>query len=901
MKRMNNMTVKLFFAVYLAMLVLSGCSKEEPVSLEGEVQETVMGGSPKAEPAEENASFDGEESDQKAESVEEKTSSDEEDADLDRQAAERIREYKEKLDQRIVKLENMLAYCRRDVQADFLQTLQFYYLSTGNYTTEESTIGDLITSTVADSICSEVAGGSSTMSTALVTAAKGISAGDNPGEIVTNTFVDAMEELPNEVTTRVYDYLLGETVFKALDVFNALTTNRQTQHLANLVDTDIRNDIQELSHICSKEELTLEDCYKGKALADSILEKTYEIEQVLGVNAGSAAWRPYYQEKEDGEQYGNYISADLNEIAWSLLEIERIQRCKEVLDTIEHVERATQEEVCDAFETPMTSFSSYFDLSAICTLEDDIKSMYDWNDSVDRSQKTKIWNVADSLIGNPVTNIILERYNQQEGRFADALAEFNSQARSVWLDQYIPLKCKLEHLNAYSAHGGADVVDVLGVGDEIDRAIAMAYLKAQLGEEITFESFWSLHGDRFSELYGELYALLESTRILYDTYYVAMVDSESNTVFLNNYRRALRTIGNVLVLCSKPEEEPGSLPYQFTNTNQSCVKIAEAAKKLMDFYIENCSDRSDVVEKANVNFPNEEGIPITCTLYTKSPANGVEEDYLFAGIAHREGFQDIRCYGHRVAGIIYLNEADYFWIQDGNSGVSNHITIGHSRGYVSDASLVPDELLALMRLRGIWSLCCDLQKNPEPLISGIPQLFEVNIAAERQLLLEDISARQETEEKEQDHLKPFLDIQARIEAGEDVVWAKPEELEKLYIEKYVKTTKYKELLELYKQYNQHTAISDEPEGFGTLTCIQPLSRKENWANGYDYNTYESIYKTGGGKELRIVLTDCWYEDNGKYIFLDYFLPEAFYDGDSLGIMSTPVERADPDVLHILEP
>lgn len=902
MKRSPKAVCCMVLSLSMVMSTLSGCGKGEPEAVqETQKMETGQNG----ETAEEKGRKTEDESAEKeetADSAEEESSK--EDLEFQEQVAQRIEEYKEKLDKSTASHEEQLEYVRKDVQADFLQTLQVYYISMDNYTTEESTIGDLITSTVADSICNEVAGGSSTVSTALVTAAKGIHAGDAPGEIVTNTFVDAMEELPNEVTARVYDYLLGETVLKALDVLQALATNRQIQHLANIIHEDIRNDVREMSHICSKEELSLEDCYKGMALADTILESTYEIEQVLRVNAGSGAWRPFYQTDEEGEHYGNYISSDLNEIAFHIQQMERIQRCREVLDSLEHVEKASEEEVAEASLKTFT-WPRYSSFGYVTSLEDQVKSMYDWNDAGERSQRTKFWNVADSLLGNPITSIFVEDYNQQEGRFADALAEFNAEARAVWLEQYIPLKCKLEHFSAYTAYSdGGGVLYTEGGGDEIDQAIAMAFIKAQYGEDVSEESFLEIHGEKLSGVYRDLFALYESTRILYDTYYLAMVDSEGNTNFLNNYRSALTTLDKAMDFCPKEETKGDRLPPEFTCENEYCVKIAAAARKLMDFYIENIDERPDMEKRANINFPNDEGIPITCTIYVKSPANGVEEDYVFAGSLHRDGFKDMKAYGHRnFTYSVLFSQRDCFWIQDENSGVDGHMTFKHQEPDISDASLISDEVLTMRELSSyVWTVCWELSTNSDPLIIGVPQIFEFDVAACRKKLEEEIASGKKKKKEYEDRKQPFLDIQARIEAGEDVIWANPEELEKRYIETYVKTAGYQKLLEFDKLYGKgEGSISREPEGFGTLTCTQPLTRQERYMNGYNYVEYQSLYKTGGGKELKIVLTECWYDENGKSVFLDFFLPEIFYDGATPGIILSPVEGADLDMLDMVEP
>ena len=129
-----------------------------------------------------------------------------------------LEKYIQKEKQDIENLKNLEKSERADLQNNLLETLQIYYMSTDEYTSEEQTVGSIITSSVAD----KLSGGSSTIAASIQSAAAGIKSGESAGELITDAFSSAMEEVSQEIVSRVFEYMAGETVMKAYHVLEAL-------------------------------------------------------------------------------------------------------------------------------------------------------------------------------------------------------------------------------------------------------------------------------------------------------------------------------------------------------------------------------------------------------------------------------------------------------------------------------------------------------------------------------------------------------------------------------------------------------------------------------------------------------------------------------------------------------
>ena len=93
-----------------------------------------------------------------------------------------LEKYIQKEKQDIENLKNLEKSERADLQNNLLETLQIYYMSTDEYTSEEQTVGSIITSSVAD----KLSGGSSTIAASIQSAAAGIKSGESAGELITD-------------------------------------------------------------------------------------------------------------------------------------------------------------------------------------------------------------------------------------------------------------------------------------------------------------------------------------------------------------------------------------------------------------------------------------------------------------------------------------------------------------------------------------------------------------------------------------------------------------------------------------------------------------------------------------------------------------------------------------------
>ena len=457
-----------------------------------------------------------------------------------------LEKYIQKEKQDIENLKNLEKSERADLQNNLLETLQIYYMSTDEYTSEEQTVGSIITSSVAD----KLSGGSSTIAASIQSAAAGIKSGESAGELITDAFSSAMEEVSQEIVSRVFEYMAGETVMKAYHVLEALIPqNEQTQHLANLMDRDIKTQINELVEICSQKELTIEECYRGEMLCDALLQTTYEIEVITGLNAGSNAWRPFYQSEDNG----NYVSVSLNSIHQFVAmrtEAEETLKILENLDMKEIMSYTPEkwdkyqeklEEIRDIDSNEALNSS----LSMVDGLDEEIKGVYDLEDAWYRSQDTNFMNSVGKLIGNPISDILILKKNQSEEILADALAEYNAEAIPIWRKRFSTIKQVLVDINRKK---GMFAIGTKGETD-VEKAVRMEALKQIWGEEPSDEK---IRKD-IAPLTKDIFVILHLTEMMRNTFYTALSDSDNNKILLRDYSYAENMLWDVILPWTFPD------------------------------------------------------------------------------------------------------------------------------------------------------------------------------------------------------------------------------------------------------------------------------------------------------------------------------------------------------------
>jgi hypothetical protein len=747
-------------------------------------------------------------------------------ADIQATIAEWILETEEEI-QRLDKLESA---ARNEVQNSFLKTLQTYYMMKDEYTTEEETIGSLITSSVAD----QLSGGSSTVSSAIVSAANSIKKGDSAEELITNTFSSAMNELPQEISSRVFEYLVGETVLKGFKIIEALIPqNEQTQHLANLMDNDLKKEICELSSICSNKQLSSDDCYKGIALCDSILQKTYEVEIITGVNAGSYAWRPFYL--NDG--YGNYIQEELSEV----VDFEEKKKAAELklevlynLD-IDDIQKYTPE----SWEDYRNRLSTFFNegsgssLYALQSTDENIKGMYDLEEAARKSKNTNVMNTVGKLLGNPIADIYMLKNNQKEEILANALADFNAQAISLWRERFVPIKSKVEELNEKKNlfNGDIDIKEKT----EVKTAIRMAALEYLWGEDPSLEIF----KEEIAPLMKDIRALLTMTQIMHDTYYVTLSDSENNRLFLKDYYWAKKDLNDFL------EKNYSLIDYRdceayfrinSTYFDNDCKEMALLSYEVIQLYEDNVEKSSDLIKSDEINTICA-GQPVQCSALIKQPVNGQERPYL---VKLSVSQPDVGCLD-----FYYLFGGMPYYIFDRTNNKSYYLGNLATSDLYRDLSNSPDDitekdikteraetLAEKFRQACSWSSwSIDFTKD---LDVDLGFFFNADLEEYREAI-RDYQERIALQNKNEQELSAlYQSIQKEVEENPNSLWMNPDELIDLFVKSYIPNGAYDE----YCEWKLEDSL--EEAGFGNLTLIQKWNENQS-----------AIYKTSNGTDITI--------------------------------------------------
>lgn len=735
----------------------------------------------------------------------------------------------QKVDTQILNEQRIVSTVRMEVENSFLETMQAYYMATDDYTTEEPTIGGLITSSVAD----RLSGGSSTVSAAIISAADSIKEGDSPGELVTEAFSAAMAELPQEIATKVFEYLVGETILKGIKIIKALIPeNKQTQHLANLIDRDLQNEIRELSLICSKQDLTVEDCYRGVALSDSILQKTHEIEIILGVNAGSNAWRPFYR---DG---GNYIATDLNELAFAIKEQEACKKELEILKSLDEnkIKPVTKSEFEDYNrKIQIIWVEEISGLSFAEDAENNIKSMYDLEEAAIQSHSTNLTNTIGQLLGNPLSDIYVLKKNQEAEVLTDALAQFNSQAISIWRDTYFPLKIKLVELN-----------DTLALFEpfvnyenesETDRSVRMAALQKTWGED------GSLSGikEELASLTGDLNEVVHLTEIMLDTYSVALTASENNRIFLQDYEFALNEFKDAKALCNEAVEsdEYGEISRRSTSyESENCRKMAQAAVDMIQVYAENVDKRSDLLYVEGISVPTESTNPIQCAALIKQPVNNLTSPYLVKLSVSQEG--------QGTVDWLYLYSGFPFYLCDHKNDFYSYpgkLFLFTDYLYYCEGCQTDDISEEMMKTDILGSIADDYKRRAtvsnntlsfsDGLDGDLTRYYQADLSeyrAEAKLIQE---SGDEKRKEDREWSETYQSIEESVEQKEELWWADPDQMIEHFVKTYLPT-------EGYESIREGNGKGEEP-GFGTLTLVRK----------WDEESGEALYKTSRGTEISI--------------------------------------------------
>lgn len=514
-----------------------------------------------------------------------------------------------KLEQSDVNLKAMKASTERDVYDFFLNTLQAYYEACGDYTTEESTIGDLITGNVADSL----SGGSSTISSSIQAAAKSIKKNGVTGELVTDAFAAAMEELPNEIVSNVMEYLLGGTVMKALNILKAaIPQNEQSQHLVNMIDTDIKRDIVALSQICQKQDLTAEDCYMGEILVDSIIYKSSAIERITGINAGSFAW--------SAVRGNSWVALDLSSAAYAIETLSVHEKIIDILNNLEEIPDipdgeyeeylAAMEQI--KLETRDDRDSKLSLLESFGTLGKEVTGAYDADDAKERSKGTNLMNSVNMVIGNPISDIFVYNINEGEKVFADAVADYNAEVIPLWKERYVPLMVQTQEI-IKTMNTFQQMFSSSSFWTDITPEMRVLLTKEFFGGLPSMEVF----EDTLANMGAEFVKLSAQTSIMKSAYHLALLDSQTNTSFIQNYEWADRVIRK---LCNCTEKSIHTYTTGF-QSDEATQKTAEASKKLISVYAKNMDKREDIYSEEKSYMTAAYG-KITHSFLYKRASNG---------------------------------------------------------------------------------------------------------------------------------------------------------------------------------------------------------------------------------------------------------------------------------------
>ncbi len=751
-------------------------------------------------------------------------------AAFNQKVEERIAEYKKILEEKKNTREELLVITRADVQNGLLETMQNYYMSLDSYTTEDGTVGDLITSAVADAISAEVAGGSSSVSAAIVSAANSIRQGDSPGELVTDAFSAAMENLPSEVTEKVFEYMFGGTIMKGLEILDTLATNQQSQHLVNLIDHDLKQEIQELNTICANQDVTLQEAYRAIDLCQSICDKTIEIELTLNVNAGSSAWKPIYQGGED------FLAGDLEMLA-HCLELEIVyERYEEVLDSLEEIPYATMEE----FE----NFTSYAegrgDLEIIDNVEDQTRSVYDLDDAARRSQDTKIWNAIGTVIDNPITDGLLMKYNQKEYVSADILASFNTQARELWRNIYFPIKEKMRRFYCLNEIGDIRSLVFAGENDDISGSIGLEMCKIIWGENPTTEAFCENYKNELKELAPGLYQMMQASKILSTAYYIALTDSERNQWVVNNYQYISNISNSAWAQCLPYIDRSDSdVAWEIStaSNNENVVALAELSSNMIQKYIECLDERSDLQLIENIMIPTNDSKIYIGKALIKAPLNGEKSAFLsYLQLKLNDNYQPIDIY--------YIKSGMPYWINEPNTSFKGYVgDFGTNylpemfRDQVKDPMTIDDAILKQWYLDGAVSDYFNKAEVFEgtvsyssPVSDGLLQYLQLDMQAYRQMLSEEAEEDRIWEERDRQLTEKYQEIEKMVQADKNCWWMNEDAVIERFTSKVLKTYIY-EQFKKEKSEGKWSDIAEQPEGFGNLSVKIPYS-KENHSITY---------------------------------------------------------------------
>lgn len=683
-----------------------------------------------------------------------------------------------KLEEQIGNLEVMKASSERDIYEFFLDTLQVYYEACGDYTTEESTIGDLITSNVADTL----SGGSSTISSSIQAAAKSIKKNGVTGELVTDAFAAAMEELPEEIVSNVMEFLLGGTIIKALNILKAaIPQNEQTQHLINVIDKDIKGDIYALSAICQKQELTVEDCYKGDILIDSIIRKSSMIEHVTGINAGSFAWSI--------TQGKSWIGLELANASFS---IQTISSYREVIDILEKMEEipavaeGEYEEYLEALENLTMGYTSENDENKRLSLLKDFGAMgkeimgaYDTEDAEARSKSTNLMNSVNMIIGNPISDIYVHYKNAEENIFADAINLYNTEVIPLWKERYIPLAEKTEHIcNIMNIFDGM-FMGASPWGDTPPE-IKIALTKEFFGGLPSLKPF----EDKLADMSYDMVALSAQTRIMESAYRMALSDSETNTKFLEDYYAVKDTL---IKLCVCTEKE-NSIYLEGIRSDDTIQKTAKASRDLVNTYVTHIDKRTDFYIKKIESQTTACG-KMNYSLLYKNAGNGTSRPTICRIMEKKEGDEYGRFY--------YLlgNNQNCYWVSDKNKnfiGFPGYFPAGGGIYFQTYPDKITDEIwrpVILAEHGENISMALDPSKNGQYDAEALAEELNHYLTADVEAVKAEMQAFAESMKQYklimEAYEKKITELQKKTETGEELWLLDPDKVAESFMKYYL--------------------------------------------------------------------------------------------------------------------
>lgn len=741
-----------------------------------------------------------------------------------------LEKYIQKEKQDIENLKNLEKSERADLQNNLLETLQIYYMSTDEYTSEEQTVGSIITSSVAD----KLSGGSSTIAASIQSAAAGIKSGESAGELITDAFSSAMEEVSQEIVSRVFEYMAGETVMKAYHVLEALIPqNEQTQHLTNLMDRDIKTQINELVEICSQKELTIEECYRGEMLCDALLQTTYEIEVITGLNAGSNAWRPFYQSEDNG----NYVSVSLNSIHQFVAmrtEAEETLKILENLDMKEIMSYTPEkwdkyqeklEEIRDIDSNEALNSS----LSMVDGLDEEIKGVYDLEDAWYRSQDTNFMNSVGKLIGNPISDILILKKNQSEEILADALAEYNAEAIPIWRKRFSTIKQVLVDINRKK---GMFAIGTKGETD-VEKAVRMEALKQIWGEEPSDEK---IRKD-IAPLTKDIFVILHLTEMMRNTFYTALSDSDNNKILLRDYSYAENMLWDVYYLgLSQIDMMNGdnSFFYQTVYKDKDYEKLAELSYKLVKTYADYSDKTDDLYWQEETKLCDEK--PVHIKALVKSPVNGTENSRPMLITLEQEGEGKITFFGYHSIVYICVDETNQKVFYPGLFSDHARDLYWEEKNHPED---ITQEFMEMYEIDGIAStftswLSIKDGKFKDDNYSNLSPYFHADLSKFKADIQKYHDSTMESK-RYNERIKKIADRIEKEAQKKDSLWRDRKKVEEAFLSNYVVKTGYEKLCDSVEPM--------EEEGFGTLTLVhEPENNDDAW-----------IYRTSAGKQIEIRL------------------------------------------------